>query len=379
MGDTQLFSDNDIISSRQVTWILSLDILAAGLFWLPALYGRKSFGEMLCLGAVTLLLVFAYFGGAFLWMNRAGRMNAPGRIPDWLQIFIRAFFLFYYLIAAVYAVQIFHGVVDALIAEDYVWPVPVIFLLTAAAYSAGKGIEIRGRMAELLGWLVFVPFILFFVAGFWQAFRNGWPEFELSSVNWGGLLPGSYVGAFFFLMGDHPIILQKYMRVDGKKKNVFWYGLVGSCLLVFAGLVLTGVYLTPEGAAREAQPFGILLQMIRFPGNFISRYDVFFIMVWMLAFYNFAGGMLLHAVEMASLLWNKIQSKNNHKHENRDMQAQKRWLALWGGLLVLLLACLTRQWDAFDELVRRWMLWAGVPVSIILIVIDGIKWKKVEK
>lgn len=36
--------------------------------------------------------------------------------------------------------------------------------------------------------------------------------------------------------------------------------------------------LSPKGTAGEGYPFGVVLQLIRFPGNFISRYDIFFMM-----------------------------------------------------------------------------------------------------
>lgn len=71
-------------------------------------------------------------------------------------------------------------------------------------------------------------------------------------------------------------------------------------LILSVGLVM--LLLSPEGAAREQYPFGVVLQLIRFPGNFISRYDIFFIMLWMMSYFIFAGGMLLQLVEAAKLL-----------------------------------------------------------------------------
>lgn len=356
----QRFSENQIISSRQVAWILTLNILAAGLFWLPALVRGYSYTDMLCQGAAALVLVLLYYGGAFLLMNRSGDKNLHEQNSNGVRLAIRVFFLVYYLAAAVYAVQFFYRVIDALIVENYAYPVPILFLLIAAVYGAGKGIEVRGRTAELLGWLVCVPFLIFFAVGVWQTFENGWPE--ITEVTWGKVLPGGYAGALFFLLGDHPALLYKYMRSGKGHKQVLWYGLAGSCLMVMAALVLTGAFLTPAGMAREAQPFGILLQIIRFPGNFISRYDVFFIMLWMLSFYIFASGMVLHAVEMLA----EMTKVEQHK-------GRKRQMALGLGLVILGLACLARQWPAFDQTFQYWMLWIGMPVSVLLVLISGQK------
>lgn len=59
--------------------------------------------------------------------------------------------------------------------------------------------------------------------------------------------------------------------------------------------------LSPKGTVGEVYPFGVVLQLIRFPGNFISRYDIFFMMLWMMSYFIFAGGMLLQLVEAVNL------------------------------------------------------------------------------
>lgn len=364
MQREQRFSENQIISSRQVAWILTLDIIAAGLFWLPACLKGLSYTDLLVQGGTALLLVLLYDGGAFLLMNRRGGQNMYGRNPAGVRWAISIFFLIYYLAAAVYAVQFFFHVIDALIVENYAYPVPVLLLLIAAVYGAGKGIEVRGRTAELLGWLVCVPFLIFFAVGIWQTFENGWPGPE--AVSWRNALPGGYAGALFFLLGDHPALLYKYMRPEKGHKQVLWYGLAGGVLMVMAALVLTGTFLTPAGMAREAQPFGVLLQIIRFPGNFISRYDVFFIMLWMLSFYIFTSGMILHAVEMLAELT-----------KTDGQRKRKRQMAVGLGLVILGLACLAHQWPGFDSLFEKGMLWVGMPVSVLLVLISGIKEQKV--
>lgn len=358
MGNLQRFSENEIISSRQVAWILTLNILAAGLFWLPALLKGNSYSDLLCRGTAALVMVLIYYGGAFVLLNRSGEKNIFKRNTQGMRQVIRGFFLVYYLIGTVYAMQVFGEVIDALIVEDYAYPVPILFLLAAVVYGAGKGIEVRGRTAELLGWLVCVPLLLFFAVGAWQAFKNGWPKLE--AVTWSEFFKDSYAGILFFILGDHPVLLYQYMRSGKGHKQVLWYGLAGSCLMILAALILTGAFLTPEGMAREAQPFGILLQIVRFPGNFISRYDVFFIMLWMLSFYVFVSGMLLHSVEMLAELTG-----------NKEQRAGKRRMALGLGILVLVLTCLIWQWQSFKDIFQSWMLYAGIPVCILLVLARG--------
>lgn len=372
MGSEQGFSDNQMISARQAAWILVLDLLAAGLFWLPACLSGRSFLQMLIGGMAALLIVFLYYLLPFLWLQWR---NAKGRSIDQAGstiIVLRIFLLVYYLFAIVGSIRFFNQVFDSLIPGGCRYPVPIIFLLAVVIYSSGKGIEIRGRMAELLGWLVCIPFFVLFMAGCWQAIRQGWlMDTDLIMDEWQGMAVWQYmlpVSWWFFLLGDHPVFLWQHMHVSKKTFPVLLWGLAGGCLMVFAALFLTGIFLTPEGMAAEVQPFGILLQLIRLPGNFISRYDVFFMMLWMLSFYMFVSGMLLTAVEMVISL-----QAGQHISEGR------RKAALGLGILVFLLVCLVHRWESFDDVFRRWMLAAGVPACMLLIPFGVWKWGKVEE
>ena len=374
--------DNQMISPRQASWILALDILAAGLFRLPACLGGQSFWRMMLSGFAVLLLLFVYYAASFSRLGRGARENGGKSGDRELPGAFNIFLIFYYLAAAVYSVHYFYRIIEGLIPAAYSYPVTVLFLLAAVVYGAGKGIEVRGRMAELLGWLVFAPFLVLFAAGFWQAAGYGWPmdPYAGEEYQWKNILSGGYGAFWFFFLGDHPFLLRRKinMVVNGKTTPV--KGIAGGCLMAFAALALTGMFFTPEGMAVEEQPFGILLQMIRFPGNFISRYDVFFIMLWMMSFYIFAGGMLLEIVELSVELLEKAglweKSGTGQKDRKRRM---KQWTAFFFGMLIFFLSVLANQWDRFDMIFSCWMMWIGVPVCLLLIPAGVWQWHKVVK
>lgn len=370
--------DNQMISRRQAAWILALDILAAGLFWLPSRLGGQPFRELMLTGILVLAILFLYYALSFYCLDRRNRMDGCRLKGRRLPGSICVFFILYYLLAIIYGVGFFYHVIAGLIPADYSYPVTVLFLLAAVVYGAGKGIEVRGRMAELMGWMVFVPFIILFAVGFWQAKSFGWPaelaEFSVrSGEHWQDILSGGYGALWFFLLGDHPYLLWRKIHGGSEEKKVPVPGMAGGCLMALAALFLTGLFFTPEGMEADGQPFGILLQMIRFPGNFISRYDVFFIMLWMMSFYIFIGGMLLEMVEMAMELSERSNSMSLY-----ESGRTKRWLAAVFGILILILSGLAQQWQNFDVIFSRWMMWAGMPVCVALVCGNGIKWHKVE-
>lgn len=411
-----MIADNQKISMRQAAWILVLNILAAGIFWLPSGLGGLAFGEMMLAGILALLAVGLYYGGAFRWLNRppAGKMGRRISTPAGCILII------YYLAALTFGLHYFYRIIDVLIPAEYKYPLTLLLLVIPLIYGAGKGVEVRGRMAELTGWLVCTPLILLMILGFWQAFSQGLPMdglFEggaVRTVN-GAVISGADSGAaagslegidasfiggnmavlkagygvlWPFLLGDHPFLLWRQIHFSkmpeaaeeksGTKKRpgkkILFWGLAGGGLMVLAALALTGLYLTPAGMAAEKEPFGIVLQLIRFPGNFISRYDVFFIMLWMIAFYIYAGGMLLSMAELSAELIRAKRARqkggasmNERKDLNRNDGNSKRGFALVYGLLALLLACLARQWDWYDIFFARWMGWVGVPLAVLLI------------
>lgn len=60
---------------------------------------------------------------------------------------------------------------------------PIIFLMAALIYGAGKGMEVRGRMSELMGWLICLPLILLFIFGLQQVIQSGcWQYLMVESV-----------------------------------------------------------------------------------------------------------------------------------------------------------------------------------------------------
>lgn len=358
-----MIGDNHRISLRQTSWILAMDILAAGLFMMPVCLGGLNFREMTGTGITVLVVVFFYYALSFYWLDmknqeQCGRLQS-GQLP----VTVCVVLIVYYLAALVYSLILFYQVIDELIPADYSYPVTILFLLAAVIYGGGKGVEVRGRMAELTGLLVFVPFVILFLAGFWQALGYGWPVTAEFKSGWRDICSRGWHALWVFFLADHPLLLWRQTRMKTKERKVPVQGLTGGCLMVLAALVLTGLFFTPEGMAAEAQPFGILLQMIRFPGNFISRYDTFFVMLWMFCFYIFAEGMLLETVELAVEL-----SGGN-----------RRWMALLFGALTFVLVILARQYDNFDRIFDQWMRWAGVPVCVLLIPACVWKWCKVER
>lgn len=332
-----MISDNQMISRRQVSWIFMLNMLAAGLFSLTAVRVSVSSVTMLLSSLLTILIVIFYYIASFAVFEYYEKKTGIPLVGRELPKAIMLLWLVLYFHGLVWAMDFFDHVIDDRIPADYGWPVPALFLMAALIAGAGKGMEVRGRMAELMGWFVCVPLIALFICGVWQALKGGnwmqlWDERLLQEKNAdiSVILKTGFGRAAFFLLGDHPLFLWRCTQNRNGQKNIHLgvYWSAGIMLIFSVGLVI--LLLSPEGAAREQYPFGVVLQLIRFPGNFISRYDIFFIMLWMMSYFIFAGGMLLQMVEAAKLL-------TGIKGKGRSIG--RKLALLFGMMIMVILLC----------------------------------------
>ena len=332
-----MLSDNQMISQRQASWIFMLNMLAAGLFSLTSVRTPVSSVTLLFSGLLTILIVIFYYMASFRVFEYYEKKNGLSLSGIKLPAAIILLWLMLYFPGLVWALDFFRHVIDDRIPTAYGWMVPVLFLMAALIAGAGKGIEVRGRMAELMGWFVCVPFIILFVFGLWQAVKGGnWGQLrdetlrQERSADVFFILKTGMGRAAFFLLGDQPLFLWQCIRNRNGKKTILSGAYWSAGMILILSVCLVILLLSPKGTAQEEYPFGVVLQLIRFPGNFISRYDIFFIMLWMMSYFIFAGGMLLQTVEAAKLFIGA---------DRKERSIGKKMALLFGMLALVILLC----------------------------------------
>ena len=365
-----MISDNQMISRRQASWIFFMDMLAAGLFSLSAV-GKKMTPLTMILGCLlALVLVMVYYSGFFrlfgYYEKKTGKKLSMEKIPAVLSVL----WLIFYFLGLIWAMQFFYHVIDDRIPVNYGWPVPILFLLAALIYGAGKGVEVRGRMAELMGWMIGIPFILLFIFGLWQVTKNGGWQYLFHANNWlettiaEDIISSGNIGKIveekisentldfmsvlkigfeksaFLMLADSPLFLWRCVHGKDGKSGIYSGTFWGAGLMLMVSVLLTVLTLNLEGIARENYPFGVVLQLIRLPGNFISRYDIFFVMLWMMSYFIFAGGMLVQMIEAVKNFINSAGGnhvKNSEKNIGKSIE--KKLSILFGTLVLAVLLC----------------------------------------
>lgn len=351
-----MMSDNQKISRRQASWIFLLNMLAAGLFSLSAVSERLSSASLLLGSLLAIVLVVAYEAGLFKIFERYEQKTGNILTLQEIPVFLKLWLLLLSAVGLLWSLRFFGHVVEITIPVNYGWPVPVLFLMVALIYGAGKGIEVRGRMAEWLGWLIILPLGVLFIFGIWQIIRSGswrnvvneWHLFE-KVVDESLILKTGCEKTAFLLLSDHPLLLWCAIRDKDRHQwlsRASWCA--GTLLLLSVGIVVC--LLTPEGMVAERYPFGVVLQMIRLPGNFISRYDIFFMMLWMMSYFIFAGGMLTQMLQM-------LKSMGSTGEKRR----RKRWAFLSG--IVMLSLFLGGCYAEREPQNRNYIMCMGIDVA----------------
>ncbi len=314
-----------------------LDMLAAGLFSLTAAKEQASSLTMLVGSLLTIGLVLIYYKASFCMFDQYEKKTGIRLSEQKLPGILCLLWLIFYLAGLIWALRFYCAVIADRIPVAYGRVLPIIFLMAALIYGAGKGMEVRGRMSELMGWLICLPLILLFIFGLQQVIQSGcWRYLMVESVKQEGgislllMLKNGLAGAAFFLLSDQPLLLWRCIQRQNRRKGIYPVAFAGAGLMLLFSTGLTVCLLSPEGIAGERYPFGVVLQLIRFPGNFISRYDIFFVMLWMMSFFVFAGGMLIHLT---------VAAKGLIRTDNKDAKMDRKLALLFGILITAGLLC----------------------------------------
>ena len=332
-----MISDNQMISGCQASWIFMLDMLAAGFFSLTAAKEQASSLTMLVGSLLTIGLVLIYYKASFCMFDQYEKKTGIRLSEQKLPGILCLLWLIFYLAGLIWALRFYCAVIADRIPVAYGRVLPIIFLMAALIYGAGKGMEVRGRMSELMGWLICLPLILLFIFGLQQVIQSGcWRYLMVENVKQEGgislllMLKNGLAGAAFFLLSDQPLLLWRCIQRQNRRKGIYPVAFAGAGLMLLFSTGLTVCLLSPEGIAGERYPFGVVLQLIRFPGNFISRYDIFFVMLWMMSFFVFAGGMLIHLT---------VAAKGLIRTDNKDAKMDRKLALLFGILITAGLLC----------------------------------------
>ena len=283
------YADNNRISHRQLYRQMVLAFLAPMLLCLPGrdqiLGAAGIIGTMLA-GAFLILYIF-FLRRLVPWYSDPVKMLGPiaGRLTG-------LFFLSYVILANGYLLSLIGKLVPAVLVTGIPGTVIIFFAVFVCSFGTCKGMQRRGRMAEVSGGVLLGGILLMLLLCMGQI-RIAYLK-EMPALLSGQAILRSFYGVLCAFSG---IALLPFMLRDVEKRSTVGKTLVVG-ILTLAGLLAGILLLLPavlgwNRLQQESYPVLPLLAGADLPGNILARFDVLW-MGFLLYSLLFAVGSLFH-------------------------------------------------------------------------------------
>ena len=283
------YADNNRISHRQLYRQMVLAFLASMLLCLPGrdqiLGAAGIIGTMLA-GAFLILYIF-FLRRLVPWYSDPVKMLGPiaGRLTG-------LFFLSYVILANGYLLSLIGKLVPAVLVTGIPGTVIIFFAVFVCSFGTCKGMQRRGRMAEVSGGVLLGGILLMLLLCMGQI-RIAYLK-EMPALISGQAILRSFYGVLCAFSG---IALLPFMLRDVEKRSTVGKPLVVG-ILTLAGLLAGILLLLPavlgwNRLQQESYPVLPLLAGADLPGNVLARFDVLW-MGFLLYSLLFAVGSLFH-------------------------------------------------------------------------------------
>ncbi len=276
---------NGKISHRQLQMLLILDVFGTGIITLPrrvADYANQDGWLVMVMAALFLVIsVFLISSLAALFPNKSFIEYTAKVISRPIAYLIGLGLVFKFLLFISLELRVFGEIVRELILPQTPYVSVCILMLLVGTYIASRGYEARGRLAEILFFIVFAPLIFILLLGSREVdFTNIMPFFTNKPINFlsGGFLTAlSFTGfEFLFLAVPH------LNKPKNARKDLFFAVLFVSALALFI-TILTIAKFGPADLRQQIWPVLELMDLIHISGSVMERQTVIIVSFWIVS------------------------------------------------------------------------------------------------
>lgn len=382
-----MFAENHMVSVRQMKRLLVLDLFAGTSLILPVAVGRLG-GRA---GIFSIVLGAVAAGIFALFLLNTGRCYkgtyaqfCTQTLGKWgARLYLAIYALKYFLCAAL-LLAVFAQIVNHTFLTDMPKVILGLALLAVCAYCTSKGLETRARLGEMLVYFIIIPVVIIIILAIPQiqperlrpldllpasqteavqtlggaVGKAGQLGASLTSSSaladgaggWGGFVWAAVVTFALFSVIEWLVFLRPNVRRPGKARrgvlvSILWPALLNILILV----TCIGVF-SIEGMNSERWPTVILMQIVRFPGGFLSRQDGLMLAFWMAGMFVLISGCMNYGSESLKTVFPKYK---------------KSWMIVFPGAFVFLCFLGIFLQDA-TAMYIRYMVMIYMPLSIAL-------------
>ena len=370
-----LYADNKQISGRQASRILFLALFAAACMTIPEIAIAGGYKQALIAVMIGSVVTILYTWLIVRVMDcvkdvQTGAYGFNTDFRDILQICfgrraaqgILIYFWIKFVVAAIYALRMFWAVISqTFLTEISDWLI-VLMAAGAAFYIASRGVETEGRLSEIITWVAVIPIFIVVVLSMSQFQISRLVPLHIENTRY--LLQNSARIWAALSSVEILLFLLPYVKKTQRRRRYFLCDVVVAgavALLVLAACI--GVLSAP-GAAAETWPSVILMQIVKLPGQFISRQEGVLLGFWMPAAMMLLAGYLLFS---------------NHIARKILPARCKKWTALVTTILIYLGTLTIRDFKHFETIYLKWQFWLGILPTVVLLIVILLKMKKTVK
>lgn len=282
---------NNQISSRQVRLLLILQMFSTPILILPRIMAGTVQQDGWLIPAIGLVV-----GGIYVFYITGLTMKFPGKtICEFAPIItgkiignlIISLFMVKILISTAFELRLLCEIIRQVLLPNTPTSVIMMLMLFTVAYLVGAGIEAYGRMAELLVFIVFIPFV--FVLAFIIAkadYRQLLPL--LQSKPW-DIARATYYVSLTFMPLEFMLLFTGFMSEPDRAKSSCRWAIFVIFILETIIIILSYVGIGITEVKRNFWPVLTLVQNIQFPGAFIENQEIAMISCWILSIFVYIG------------------------------------------------------------------------------------------
>ena len=329
-----MFSKNHIVSIRQMKRLLVLDLFSGTSLVLPVIVGRLSGSS----GIFALLAGGGAAGLFALFLLNTGK-GFDGSYPRFCEDtlgrggarIVMAIYALRFLVTAALLLGVFAQIINHTFLSDIPKAVLGIAMLLLCIYCVFKGLETRARLGEMLVYLVIVPIVLIIILAIPQIHLDRLFPVKLlaagdigketpgagglSGLIWASVITFSLFSVVEWLLFLRPSVKKQEKARRGALMSILWPVLLNLLILV----ACIGIFSVP-GMNNESWPTVTLMQIVRFPGGFLSRQDGLMLAFWMAGMFMLIGANIYYGLESFKSISKKLC---------------KPWIIVFPGIFVL--------------------------------------------
>ena len=368
----QIFSNNQKISTRQISRTILLEMLGISSLLLPGILASNSKTDgifAMILGALGAAALLAVWNRMTQRKNFYQAMDACGRA---VRLLVSLFYGVVFLLIGGFVLFLLTRVIQEHLLNVQFEAVILVSLTAAGIFGLLKGMECRVRIYEVLFWFLLIPLLVILGLAAASVNVDYWPPVFVSEPV--GFLKSVYSSFLFFSLSSLFLLFQPYCRRPQRAVRGVWSGLLVTVLLNAAVyLILVGIF-QKELLGNMSFPIITLMAVVKLPGEFFERQDAFMIAIWFFCLFSLLNSMLFYGKEM---LQNGVRMFRRRNEEAKETGwANSVWACACGlGVLAEALVFLHTETtlERFLNLFSRWLF----PLLLLLaFIIFGISKRK---